>query len=201
MSRYSSDLTTRSDFQTRPAGAWRIRRCRRSQLGMRKHLEGRRVRLRPFEEDDLGAWLSGRAHLSQEAQPEGPPDQRRLRKLLLRSGRWSRGRILLQLAIEAEERLVGEIQLYRPPGRPLPPGVYEFGIAVFNEEDRGRGYGAEAISLLTDWLFRDARATRVQSGTPVSNHPMRRLLEQLGFRKSGTVDVRGAPHILYALER
>jgi len=165
------------------------------------HLEGSSVRLRPFEEHDLGAWLSGRARLPQEAQPEDPPDRRRLRELLHRSGRWSRGRIRLQLAIEANGELVGEIQVYRPPGRPLPSGVCEFGIALFNEEDRGRGYGVEAVSLLTTWLFDEADVIRVQSGTPASNRPMRRLLEQLGFRESGTVDVQGAPHILYALER
>jgi RimJ/RimL family protein N-acetyltransferase len=96
---------------------------------------------------------------------------------------------------------VGEIQVYRPPGRPLPSGVYEFGIALFHEEDRGRGYGAEAISLLTGWLFRDAGATRVQTGTTVTNRPMRRLLNKLGFAESGTLDVRGVPHILYAVER
>lgn len=164
-------------------------------------LEGSSVRLRPFEEHDLDTWLSGRGRLEQEAQPEGPPDWRRLRQLLHRSGRWSRGRIRLQLAIEADGQLVGEIQVYRPPGRPLPSGVCEFGTALFNEEDRGRGYGVEAVSLLTTWLFEEADVRRVQSGTPVSNRPMRRLLEQLGFRKCGTVDVQGAPHVLYALER
>lgn len=165
------------------------------------HLEGGSVRLRPFEEHELGAWFSGRARLPEGAQPEGPPDRRRLRELLHRSGRWSRGRIRLQLAIEADGRLIGETQVYRPSGRRLPPGVYEFGIALFNEEDQAHGYGSEAVSLLTSWLFRDAGATRVQTGTMVTNRPMRRLLDNLGFTESGTVDVRGVPHILYAVER
>jgi len=96
---------------------------------------------------------------------------------------------------------MGEIQVYRPPGRGLPPGVHEFGIALFNEEDQAHGYGSEAVSLLTGWLFRDAGATRVQTGTTGMNRPMRRLLENLGFTESGTVEVRGVPHILYAVER
>jgi len=56
------------------------------------------------------------------------------------------------------------------------------------------------FSLLAAWLFQDAGATRVQTGATVTNGPMRRLLEKLGFIESGTVEVQSVPHVLYAVE-
>lgn len=163
-------------------------------------LRGERVLLRPFCEDDLDAWLSGRRRLDQRTQPEGPPEKARLRRLMKRSGRFSRGRIQLQLAIEADGDLIGEVQVYRPPGRPLPPKVFEFGIALFDERQRRQGYGSEAIRLLTAWLFQEAAAKRVQTGTPLTNQPMHNALEKLGFKRHGHVEVGGVDHALYAIE-
>ena len=54
-------------------------------------------------------------------------------------------------------------------------------------EDRGRGYGREAIALLASHLFGELGAARVQATTPVANAPMRVVLERLAFREEGTL--------------
>jgi RimJ/RimL family protein N-acetyltransferase len=46
--------------------------------------------------------------------------------------------------------LVGEIMAYRAQ---LPPGVFGIGIGIFDESDRGRGFGTEAVALLVRHLF------------------------------------------------
>ena len=89
-------------------------------------------------------------------------------------------------AIEAGGRLVGDIQ-GRCSDTAMPPGVWELGIELWNEGDRGRGYGREACALLTSHLFEAEGAIRVQATTDVDNAAMRRTLETLGFGYEGVL--------------
>ena len=108
----------------------------------------------------------------------------RWERRIARSGRFERG--FLDLAIEVGGGLVGLIDARRPP-HSMPPGVFELGIALFDEAERGRGYGTEAIALLTQYLFDELEAARVQASTAVGNRAMRRVFEKLGFRKEGVL--------------
>ena len=104
------------------------------------------------------------------------------------------------MAIEVDGRLIGEIQTYVLPNRPLDLGVYEFGIALYEPGDRGKGFGTEAVRLFVGWLFlRGAR--RVQGAAAVTNTPMRRVFQKLGFEEVGPVDVDGVPEILFKISR
>ena len=167
--------------------------------GVVEKLSGERVELRPFRPGELDAWIEARRRLGIPAQPQGPPTREDLSARIHGSGKLVAGR--LDLAIEADGRLVGQIQTYRPPERRLPPSVAEIGIALFDDGDRGRGLGSEAVALLAEWLVREAGARRVQAATQSSNAAMRRVLEKAGFAATGTVEVGGEPYELWALER
>lgn len=104
------------------------------------------------------------------------------------------------MAIEVEERLVGDIQTYPPSDRPLSPGVYEIGVALYDPADRGKGVGTDVVRLFVDWLFGEG-ADRVQGAAAVTNAPMRRVFEKLGFRGVGTIDVEGMAELLCAVSR
>jgi len=93
---------------------------------------------------------------------------------------------MLDLAIEVQGRLIGDIQA-RHPAHAMPPGVYELGIQIYRLEDQGKGYGTDAVLLLTGWLFERAGAERVQAGTATGNVAMRRVLEGLGFTFEGVM--------------
>lgn len=107
----------------------------------------------------------------------------RFRKRIQRSGQLWRG--CLDLAVERQGRLVGLIQARTSPSKTLPLGVFEIGVVLFRRQDHGKGYGREAVALLTTWLFDQAGAERVQAGTEVGNAAMRTVLERLGFRLEG----------------
>jgi RimJ/RimL family protein N-acetyltransferase len=142
-------------------------------------LRGSRVTLRPFRPGEFRHVWEFR--LRDGARPE---NRERLRRRYARSGTFHDG--FLDLAIEAEGRLVGEIDARR--GRNMmPEGVYELGIALFDEADRGRGYGREAVALMTGHLFRELGAGRVQGSTSVANHGMRRVFERCGFTFEGVM--------------
>jgi [ribosomal protein S5]-alanine N-acetyltransferase len=146
-------------------------------------IRGEKVTLRPFRPEELDLLLT--AYRS----PDPPAGVRRLsrdavRRRIERSGRLVRGR--LELGIEAEGRLVGDLDA-RSPAHAFPPGVFEIGVSVFAVDDRGKGYGLEATRLLVDHLFDAEKAARVQATTADWNAPMRALLARLGFSEEGVL--------------
>jgi RimJ/RimL family protein N-acetyltransferase len=162
-------------------------------------IEGTRVTLRPFGPQELEIWFAGTRTDDPRLQPGGPPPRERLQERVRRSGRFHGG--WLDLAIDIDGRAIGQIGTYEPPGEPLPPGVFQFGIQLFEPGDRRRGHGSQAIALLTQWLFDHAGATRVEAGTADDNDAMQRVLERLGFHRAGTSEAGGIEFLLYALER
>ncbi len=148
-------------------------------------IRGERVVLRPFRPEELDQWHRARmASADDRTQfPVGPPDPERLRERVQRSGELSEGE--LDLAVEVDGRLIGEIGTYAEPGRTMLPGLFFLSIALFRPEDRGRGLGTDAVRTQCDWLFRSAGAERVESSTAVSNAPMRGVFEKLGFAFEG----------------
>jgi RimJ/RimL family protein N-acetyltransferase len=161
-------------------------------------LEGQSVIIRPFRADELDLMLRGRTQLGREALPGGVPDREQLRDRIAQSGELRDGRI--DLAIQVEESLVGDIQTYLPSDRLLPPAVFEMGVALYDPARRGKGVGTEAVRLLVGWLF-ERGAERVQGAAAMTNAPMRRVFEKLGFEVVDTIDVEGVPEHLYAVSR
>ena len=161
-------------------------------------LEGDGIVIRPLQAADLDLMVEGRRRLGMEISPAGPPNREELRGRIERSGEFHEGRI--DLGIEADGRLIGDIQTYRPGDRDLPPAVYEIGVALYDRGDRGKGLGTEAVRLFVDWLFQHG-GRRVQAGTTAANPPMRRVFEKLGFRVLGDLEVEGISMLLYGVTR
>ena len=144
-----------------------------------------RVVVRPYRPEDRDlVWK----HYLDRAAPADSNGRRRARRAFQtrfeRSGTLANG--LLELAIDADGRLVGDVQA-RQPRHALPPGVFEVGIEVFAETDRGRGYGRAAIAEMTRILFEEHDASRVQASTAVGNVAMRGVLERLGYTCEGVL--------------
>jgi RimJ/RimL family protein N-acetyltransferase len=142
-------------------------------------LKGERVTLRPIRDDEVDELYRQRLaseHLHQT------PDKELLRRRIEHSGAWFEGRI--DVGIEAEGRLAGSLDA-RSSDRVYPPGVCEIGIEL-TADMRGAGLGGEAIELFADWLL-DNGFERVQASTEVTNRPMRRVFEKLGWEHEGTL--------------
>ena len=156
---------------------------------------GNLIRLRPFRADEFEAAWKGLALQDEAAHPRPRPEDRRprpsdsFRRRLARSGMLWRG--CLDLAIDRKGRMIGQIQARTAPKQTLPLGVFEIGLVLYRRQDRGKGYGREAVELLTGWLFDSAGAERVQAGTEVGNAAMRAVLEHLGFRLEGIMRAYG----------
>lgn len=59
--------------------------------------------------------------------------------------------------------------------------------AICLPEERGKGYGSEAVQLLVDYVFSHRTVERVGATSDVENPASWRLLERLGFRREGTM--------------
>jgi RimJ/RimL family protein N-acetyltransferase len=164
----------------------------------RVRIEGERVTLRPLRMDEFETTYAARLVEEPTAQPIVPTREALLARFE-RSGFMQEG--ALDLAIEVEGRKIGEIQTYLPPGREIPPDVFEVGIGTDDPSWRGRGYGTEAVRLFVGWLFSAMDATRVHMPTVPTNVAMRTVLERLGFIAEGTVHELGLEFVFYIVTR
>jgi RimJ/RimL family protein N-acetyltransferase len=142
-------------------------------------LPGARVTLRPITESDLP--LVARA--SMEWAKEGESEEHVLERLKARVRGETPFRAI-ELAIEADGRVLGDIQGRRDP---YLTGLFEIGISLFDEADRGKGFGREALTLMTAHLFDQEEAYRVQLSTDVANTAMRRAAEAAGYTFEGVL--------------
>jgi RimJ/RimL family protein N-acetyltransferase len=142
---------------------------------------GTRVRLRSLTFADVVALVAAYRADPASSRAGGDDMPERLRRQIERDPTLENGGFL-NLAVEGEGRLIGDVQA-RAPKNAMPPGVCEIGISLFADA-RGRGFGREAVALFTDYLFR-AGLERVQASTAVDNVAMRRVLERVGYGFEG----------------
>jgi len=151
-------------------------------------LRGERVTLRPFREEELDRVLEvHRAASAEDRDRLEQPDRDHVSERIEASGSWTDGPAGLVLAIESGGRLVGEMQARGGRAQLLPPGVYELGIELYDEADRGKGIGSAAITEMARYLFEEEMAHRVQISTDVDNWAMRGASERAGFRLEGVL--------------
>jgi RimJ/RimL family protein N-acetyltransferase len=142
-------------------------------------IAGTRVMLRPITESDLPRV----AHASMEWAKDGESEDHVLERLKARVRGETPFRAV-ELAIEADGRLIGDVQGRRDP---YLAGLFEIGISLFDEVDRSQGFGREALMLMTAHLFDEEEAYRVQLSTDVGNMAMRRAAEAAGFTFEGVL--------------
>jgi RimJ/RimL family protein N-acetyltransferase len=147
------------------------------------------VLLRPFRDDEVDVLVRIQAGWSLDDGVHGgePLTREQLSGRIASSGKWADGPVGLLLAIEADGRLVGEVQARGNRSQLLPPRVFELGIELYGSADRGRGIGRAALAEITRYLFDEEHANRVQLSTDVENRAMRRAAEIAGFRFEGVM--------------
>ena len=126
------------------------------------------------------------------------PEETSFKARLGRSGHLEDG--WLDLAIDLEGVSIGRIQTFVPPGRPLPRGTFDVGIGL-RAEARRKGYGREALALLTDWLFEHAAAVAVEAPTDPANVAMRTVFRRVGWMLAGSLTEFGREWVMYRITR
>jgi RimJ/RimL family protein N-acetyltransferase len=139
------------------------------------------VVLRPFRVDEIEPVLESARRWLTEPKEDAALREGTRHRIEASGTMTERG---IDFAVEVDGRLVGDVQARRDT---LPKGTFELGIALFEEADRGRGYGRAAVALVTQHLFDEEGAHRVQLSTDVTNAAMRGVVEHLGFGFEGVL--------------
>jgi ribosomal-protein-alanine N-acetyltransferase len=66
----------------------------------------------------------------------------------------------------------------------------EIGYQIIPDH-RGKGYGTEAAQLMVDHLFLSRDISRIQAITNTKNTASQRILEEIGFKREGTIRKSG----------
>ena len=84
-----------------------------------------------------------------------------------------------------------------PDGRPIGTvglhdihersGHAEFGIAIGEKEEWGKGYGSDALNAICDFGFGELRLERIELHVYAENERGRRAYEKAGFVHEGTL--------------
>jgi len=150
---------------------------------MTSHDGSNRVRLRPFESDDL--WLVDRAAsdptFAGEFQWFGFGSSAMIRRRWEEDGLLGRSPYNLCVALD-DGSCVGWVD-WRDTDR-AGPGVWEIGVLVVPDH-RSQGIGTTAHQLLVDHLFATTTAHRIWAGTEKDNIAEQRVLERCRFQQEG----------------
>jgi RimJ/RimL family protein N-acetyltransferase len=162
-------------------------------------IQGDRLVLRALRPAEVDAeWQAMVAGTADPVVSSVLTDEAAFRARLARSGQLRDG--WLDLAIDLDGTSIGRIQTFVPRGRALPPGTFDVGIGLQGPA-RGKGYGREALTLFTDWLFEHAAAEVVESATSEANHAMRAVFRRAGWTEDGTVTEEGHEWVRYLITR
>jgi len=150
-------------------------------------LAGDRVVLRAWERDDVrAAW---EASQTPDGKGEALRDWRKPPKSLeamdreFEAGAADPPGDVLEFIIQVEGRAIGDIDLFRIDERNRCAMV---GLGIWQAEDRGKGYGFDALRTVVRWAFDHLNLHRIELSADPGNAPALRIYEKCGFVLEGT---------------
>ena len=93
-------------------------------------------------------------------------------------------RFFFVICRRSDDRPVGSIDLHEVDRR---NGSASLGIAIGEEDDRGRGYGTDALTALVAFGFDQLRLERIELDVYDFNDRARAVYERVGFVHEGTM--------------
>jgi RimJ/RimL family protein N-acetyltransferase len=148
-----------------------------------KFMIGKRVYLRPLENDDwryICKWsndpeLRG---LIGETRPMSPAQAQAYCERVQKD----ESRVWLMVALKENDQVIGETGLLRmfPAWR-----TTDMSIILGEKSARGKGYGTETMTLMLDYAFGHLNFHRVAIGVVGFNERALRFYEKVGFKREG----------------
>lgn len=153
-------------------------------------IKGTRILLRPIREEDwqiVEGWGQSREALWGQFQRFQIDHMPMLREAYLQTGLLSRESGFLLIEVLEQQRVIGfaRYTLLQFPDADF--GYPEIGFGIPEIGARGKGYAAEAVDLLVEYLWAGYPAERVAAFTDVENTPAQRVLEKSGFQREGVL--------------
>jgi [ribosomal protein S5]-alanine N-acetyltransferase len=148
-------------------------------------LMGERIRLRPFRLDDAAAVAAACQDPSISAftmMPEALTEEQ-VRDWIARGLEWwPRGVARFAITIAPSDDCVGQIGIQFESALRRAEAFY-----WVDTDARGMGIASEALSLVTEWAYRDHDIIRVHLVTHLSNTASQKVAERSGFQREGVL--------------
>jgi RimJ/RimL family protein N-acetyltransferase len=150
-------------------------------------IRGERVFLRAAERSDIPAfvrWFNDARvlhHLAMRAPMSEAAEAAWFERMLAAQGSTDYHFVV---CVRDDDRPIGTIGLH---GIDWPNGVAEFGIALGEPSEWGKGYGTDATRAISDFAFGELRLERLGLYVYADNERARRAYEAAGFRLEGTL--------------
>ncbi|MGD2109787.1 MAG: GNAT family protein [Phycisphaerae bacterium] len=148
-------------------------------------LEGKNVILRLFTEEDVKEYVeleNDYAELGEFLDPTFHSQMSRKKEFDESKGWWDDDKGCMVMA-DKEGRMIGVVAFFRRS--PYLAGL-EVGYMILRREDRGHGYGTEALRIFSAYLFDLKPVPRLELLTVDQNVPARRIAEKCGYKHEGT---------------
>lgn len=149
-------------------------------------IAGERVVLRAWERDDVQVrWQTEQTTDTTEIRMRDwhePPRSLQQREAEFEAQQAEPDATTVALIIEAEGRPVGDINLFHVEPRNSNAAV---GMSIWRAEDRGRGFGSDAMRALLGWAFRQLNLHRVELSVDPANAAAIAVYRKAGFIEEG----------------
>jgi diamine N-acetyltransferase len=154
---------------------------------IRPTIRGEKVYLRPPERDDVPlfvGWFSDAdvlRHLMMRAPMSVAMEEAWFERMLTAEGKTDYHFVICLLT---DGRPIGTVGLNDIHER---SGHAEFGIAIGEKEEWGKGYGTDALNAICDFGFGELRLERIELHVYAENERGRRAYVKAGFVHEGTL--------------
>ena len=149
-------------------------------------IAGERVVLRSWERDDIQVrWETDQTADNTETRMRDwhePPRSLQQREAEFEAQQAEPDASTVALIIEADGRPVGDINLFHIEPRNSNAAV---GMSIWRAEDRGRGYGSDAMRAMLAWAFRQMNLHRVELSVDPANAQAIAVYRKAGFVEEG----------------
>ena len=146
-------------------------------------LMGEKIYLRPVCKDDLRSlqrWANDpeTRKIIGEVMPTGAVETEKWFEDLIDD----ESRVWFMVVLRENNKIIGETGLMRMSH---PWRATDLTMIIGEEDERGKGYGSEAINLLLDFAFGSLNFHRVAIGVVGFNENAIKFYERVGFKKEG----------------
>lgn len=149
-------------------------------------LKGRRIMLREYRSEDFGAiaaWINDENTTRWMSTRFWPPQTAvDVQEYLSRMLQSSPNAYHFVIADSADGRYIGQLDMFRVDWR-LRQG--EIGLLIAGEENRGKGYGQEALRVFERFAFCNLGLERLEMEVYMENAPALACYQKAGFTLEG----------------
>jgi RimJ/RimL family protein N-acetyltransferase len=146
---------------------------------------GKKINLRLMKMEDLSSYVNDYNNLAERGfyYPQNLLSMEKYKRDMAENNCWTNdwGNMLI---VSKQDEILGAIAFFKPSD--YQTGL-EIGYMISKTENRGKGFGSEALLLFSAYLFASKPIKRIEINAAKDNIGSFRIAEKCGFQYEGTM--------------